>query len=246
MSLTFQEAKLLEAETSQASVTPNWKRTLDLTICLIAIPLLLPLMSMISIAIKILSPGPILFSQTRIGKNGRAFTCLKFRSMKLDADTGVHENYVKDLIKSSDTPMVKMDNSGDSRLIPGFGLLRATGLDELPQLFNILRGEMSIVGPRPCMVSEAEEYESWHRERFRTLPGLTGLWQVSGKNHTTFDEMMRMDIRYAHDRTLQMDLWIIAKTIPALIVQCLESRMGDATEDSEETLEQPVQVQASN
>jgi lipopolysaccharide/colanic/teichoic acid biosynthesis glycosyltransferase len=224
MSLTFQEAKLFEAQAASQSATPTWKRTLDLTICLIAIPLLLPLMTMIAIAIKILSPGPIHFAQTRVGKNGKTFTCLKFRSMKLDADTSVHENYVKDLIKSLDKPMTKMDNSGDARLIPGFGLIRATGLDELPQLFNVLRGEMSIVGPRPCMVSEAEEYEPWHKERFRTLPGLTGLWQVSGKNHTTFDEMMRLDIRYAHEKTLRMDLSIIVKTIPALVIQALETR----------------------
>jgi lipopolysaccharide/colanic/teichoic acid biosynthesis glycosyltransferase len=238
MSLTFQEAKILETEAIQTAATPTWKRTLDITICVIAIPLLLPLMTIVSVAIKILSPGPIHFAQTRVGKNGKTFTCLKFRSMKLDADTGVHENYVKDLIKSSDKPMVKLDNTGDSRLIPGFGLIRATGLDELPQLINVLRGEMSIVGPRPCMVSEAAEYESWHRERFSTLPGLTGLWQVSGKNHTTFDEMMRLDIRYAHEKTLWMDLWIIAKTIPALIVQALEaSGKTRKTSTAEETAE---------
>mgnify|MGYP003572241985 CR=1 FL=1 len=237
MSLTFQEAKLLETEVTQASATPNWKRSLDITICLIAIPLLLPLMAMISVAIKILSPGPIHFAQTRVGKNGKTFTCLKFRSMKLDADTGVHEEYVKNLIKSPDKPMVKMDNNGDSRLIPGFGFLRATGLDELPQLFNVLRGEMSIVGPRPCMVSEAVEYESWHRERLRTLPGLTGLWQVSGKNHTTFDEMMRLDIRYVHEKTLWMDLWIIAKTIPALVIQVLETKTAPSDSEPETSTE---------
>ena len=233
MSLTFEEAKLLSSDTPASTSTPNWKRSLDLTICVLAIPLLLPLMAVIAVTIKILSPGSLLFVQTRVGKDGRPFKCFKFRSMRVNADTGVHENYVKNLIHCSDKPMTKLDSKGDNRLIPGFGLVRATGLDELPQLFNVLRGEMSIVGPRPCMVSEAEEYESWHRERFKTLPGLTGLWQVSGKNHTTFDQMMRLDIRYAQEKTLRMDLSIVIRTVPALIVQALETRTTTASEKNE-------------
>ena len=240
MSLTFQEAKLLDSEATATLATPNWKRALDLTICFLAIPFLLPIMAVIAVAIKILSPGALLFKQTRVGKDGQHFTCFKFRSMRVNADTGVHENYVKNLIHSADKPMTKLDNAGDTRLIPGFNLVRATGLDELPQLFNVLRGEMSIVGPRPCMVSEAAEYEPWHRERFKTLPGLTGLWQVSGKNHTTFDQMMRMDIRYARNKNLRTDVSIIVRTIPALIVQALETRKASASKQAESTVSTSV------
>ena len=246
MSLTFQEAKLLSTDTPASNSTPNWKRALDLAICALAIPLLLPLMAVIAVTIKLLSPGSLLFIQTRVGKDGRPFKCFKFRSMRVNADTGVHENYVKNLIHSSDKPMTKLDSKGDNRLIPGFGLVRATGLDELPQLFNVLRGEMSIVGPRPCMVSEAEEFEPWHRERFRTLPGLTGLWQVSGKNHTTFDQMMRLDIRYAREKTLRMDLSIVIRTVPALIVQALETRAKPDSEPGEAPVRGPAAPQASN
>ena len=138
--------------------------------------------------------------------------------MKVDADNGVHKNYLKDLIHSA-APMTKMDAKGDSRLIPLGALLRSTGLDELPQLINVLRGEMSLVGPRPCIPYECEDYLPWQMERFDTLPGLTGLWQVNGKNKTTFNEMMNYDITYARTKSLFLDLRIMAKTIPALISQ---------------------------
>jgi len=143
--------------------------------------------------------------------------------MKVGADNGVHKNYLKELIRS-ETPMTKMDSRGDSRLIPLGALLRATGLDELPQLFNVLRGEMSIVGPRPCIPYECEDYSPWQMGRFDTLPGLTGLWQVNGKNKTTFNEMINHDITYARNKSLWLDIKIIAKTIPALLVQVRESR----------------------
>ena len=120
--------------------------------------------------------------------------------------------------------MMKMDSHGDPRIIP-FGLfLRASGLDELPQLINVLRGEMSLVGPRPCLPYEYEKYLPWQKERFGTVPGLTGLWQVSGKNKTTFVEMIQLDIKYAKNKTLWWDLKIILMTIPALIIQMLETR----------------------
>jgi exopolysaccharide production protein ExoY len=122
--------------------------------------------------------------------------------------------------------MQKMDSRGDSRIIP-FGLfLRASGLDELPQLINVLRGEMSLVGPRPCLPYEYDEYLPWQKERFGVVPGLTGFWQVSGKNKTTFVEMIHLDIKYAKNKTLWWDLKIILMTIPALISQMLESRQA--------------------
>jgi lipopolysaccharide/colanic/teichoic acid biosynthesis glycosyltransferase len=118
--------------------------------------------------------------------------------------------------------MTKLDARSDPRLIPFGAALRATGLDELPQILNVLRGEMSIVGPRPCIPYEYELYEPWHRRRFDAVPGLTGLWQVSGKNRTTFDQMIRLDIDYAERASLWLDLTIMLKTLPALITQCVD------------------------
>lgn len=138
-------------------------------------------------------------------------------------DTKTHQGHLKQLMKA-DVPMVKMDMKGDPRIIPFGVILRASGLDELPQLFNVLQGEMSLVGPRPCVRYEYENYELWQKERFNTLPGLTGLWQVSGKNKTTFDEMIRLDIAYSRNKTPGLYLKIILKTVPAIIVQMLETR----------------------
>jgi lipopolysaccharide/colanic/teichoic acid biosynthesis glycosyltransferase len=117
-----------------------------------------------------------------------------------------------------------MDARGDSRIIPLGIWIRAAGLDELPQLINVLLGEMSLVGPRPCLPFELDKYRDWRVERFNTQPGLTGLWQVSGKNNTTFQEMVQLDIEYSRTKTLALDLEIIVRTIPALIVQVLEMR----------------------
>ena len=161
------------------------------------------------------SPGPVFFRQERIGRKGRIFRIYKFRTMRVGADTASHQAYMARLIGSTE-PMVKMDASGDSRLIPGGWILRATGLDELPQLINVLRGEMSLVGPRPCVPYEYEKYLPWQLRRFNATPGLTGLWQISGKNRTTFDEMIRFDIEYSEKQSLWLDLKIILLTAPAL------------------------------
>jgi hypothetical protein len=142
--------------------------------------------------------------------------------MSVNADTGVHQGHLNQLMQS-DVPMMKMDSKGDPRIIPCGRLLRASGLDELPQLMNVLFGDMSLVGPRPCVSYEYEKYLPWQRERFNTLPGLTGLWQVSGKNHTTFSEMIQLDIKYSRNKTLWLDLKIIFKTIPALVIQMWET-----------------------
>ena len=202
---------------------PRWKRVLDVTLVLMTALLWGPLFLMVAAMIKIVSRGPILFRQERVGFQGNRFTCLKFRSMKVGADTGVHKDYLKGLM-SSDAPMVKMDLKGDARLIPFGSLLRCTGLDELPQLINVLRGDMSLVGPRPCIPYEYEDYLPWQKARCDTLPGLTGLWQVSGKNRTSFNEMINLDIAYVNHKSPWLDVKIILGTIPAIVTQVLETR----------------------
>lgn len=148
---------------------------------------------------------------------------LKFRSMRVNAETRSHEGYLDQLI-TANRPMTKMDDLGDSRLIPGGRILRATGLDELPQLFNVIRGDMSLVGPRPCTLNEFAKYQPWQKARVNAPPGLTGFWQVSGKNKTTFSEMIAMDIIYADEMSVRNDVIIIFKTLPAIIDQILESQ----------------------
>ena len=197
---------------------PLWKRVLDISCLLIGSPIVLPMILLISIAIKVGSKGPVLFRQERIGLLGKRFVLFKFRTMIAGIATAVHETHVASLIET-DKPMTKLDACGDARLIPLGRMLRAAGLDELPQLINVLRGEMSIVGPRPCLPSEYERYLPWQRERFHARPGLTGLWQVSGKNRTTFNEMIDFDIQYTRRQSLWLDLKIILKTIPAVIVE---------------------------
>lgn len=197
---------------------PAWKRILDFVCIIVGLPGALFLMLLIAAFIKLVSRGPILIRQERVGLRCKRFGCLKFRTMHVGADTNVHREHLNHLLRS-DRPMVKMDSTGDPRLIRFGAILRATGLDELPQLINVLRGEMSIVGPRPCLPYEFELYEPWQCERFDTLPGLTGLWQVRGKNRTTFAEMINLDIQYARTKSLWLDLQILAATFGTLVGQ---------------------------
>lgn len=198
---------------------------MDALLILLALPFLVLLALLIVLLIRSGSRGPILFRQERVGYLGRRFRCFKFRTMFVDADTATHRGHLHELM-SSNTPMMKMDSKGDPRIIP-FGVwLRASGLDELPQLINVLQGEMSLVGPRPCLPYEYNKYLPWQKERFVTVPGLTGLWQVSGKNKTTFVEMIKLDIKYAKNKTLRGDLKIILLTVPALFIQMLETRQA--------------------
>lgn len=164
------------------------------------------------------SPGNVLFRQTRIGHGGKRFTIYKFRSMKLEALTEVHEAHVEHLIKSN-LPMTKLDVAGDSRLIAGGCFIRSSGLDELPQLINVLRGEMSLVGPRPCLPNEYDLYDETQRNRFRVQPGLTGQWQVSRTESTTFTEMVSMDDQYVNELSPMADFQIILWTPIALFGQ---------------------------
>lgn len=200
-----------------------WKRALDLTCLLIGLPGVAFLMVLIAVVILIVSPGPVFYKQERIGFRRRTFICLKFRTMKSGASTTAHQHHLKTLLES-DGPMTKMDAAGDPRLIPFGRFLRATGLDELPQLLNVARGEMSLVGPRPCTPYEFEAYRPEHLARFDTLPGLTGLWQVNGKNKTTFSEMIRWDIEYVKKKSVWLDLKIMGATFSALATQVRELR----------------------
>lgn len=197
---------------------PRWKRWLDVVLIIMALPLVLPLAIIIWFIIRNVSTGPVLFQQQRVGFRGTRFMCLKFRTMHCGSETATHQGHLQNLMKS-DAPMVKMDAKGDKRIIPFGKLLRASGLDELPQLINVLKGEMSLVGPRPCLPYEAEQFLPWQTERFNGVPGLTGLWQVSGKNRTTFTRMIQLDIEYTKTKSLFLDLKIIFLTVPALLVQ---------------------------
>ena len=223
----FRTRKRLKPETAERPFAssrpiPTWKRTLDLVCIVISMPLTLPLMAAVAVWIKLFSRGPALFCQERVGRNGKHFTLYKFRSMHMNADTRRHQNHFRHLVRS-DSPMVKLDLLCDSRLIPGGCLLRAAGLDELPQLFNVLRGEMSLVGPRPCLPEEFRFFTARQRERFEALPGLTGIWQVVGKGVSTFSEMNAMDALYVRRSSISLDLGIMLRTPVALLHQ-----MGEA------------------
>ncbi|MDF1525852.1 MAG: sugar transferase [bacterium] len=216
---------------------PAWKRVYDIigsTVLLIAFS---PLLAVVALYIKIVSPGPVFFRQERIGYLGRPFTMIKFRTMRMDSDNiSVHKDYLKELISTDGKAMTKLDTGKDNRLIPFAGILRRGCIDELPQLINVFKGDMSLVGPRPCLDYEAREFALWQRKRFHTVPGMTGLWQVSGKNRLTFKEMMRLDIRYANRKNAAMDLAISFKTVPAILGQvkdAVSSKLATASPEPE-------------
>ena len=204
---------------------PGWKAGLDITCILLLLPLWLPLMILLMLVTRIASPGPIFYRQKRIGLCGRHFFIWKFRTMRLSAETQTHERYFENLMRV-DCPMTKLDACGDTRLAPLGRVLRASGLDELPQIFNVLHGEMSLVGPRPCTPNEFAHYEPWQRQRVNCLPGLTGYWQVNGKNKTTFREMIAMDLFYLKNMSIVLDLKIMLKTGTAIAGQLFESRQA--------------------
>ena len=224
---------------------PGWKRALDVAVILMALPLLLPLVIGIGILIRLVSTGPVLFKQERVGHRGGRFMCLKFRTMFCGAETGTHQGHLQQLMDSN-VPMTKMDAKGDSRIIPLGKLLRASGLDELPQLVNVLKGEMSLVGPRPCLPYEAANYLPWQMERFSAVPGLTGLWQVNGKNRTTFTRMIQLDIEYARTKNLLLDIKIIFKTVPALLVQMWDARQQKNNLPQPATTEAGIPLRVAN
>jgi len=197
---------------------PRWKRFIDLAMVTLLIPVWLPIMTFVALWLAVTSPGPIFYRQPRIGFKGRPFMLIKFRTMKVNAETHIHEAYLEHLIVT-DRPMIKLDTTGDPRLITGGKFLRAIGLDELPQIFNVLKAEMSLVGPRPCTVGEFECYAPEQRARVNALPGLTGLWQVNGKNRTTFRQMIEMDVFYSRNISLSLDIKIMLRSLPAIVGQ---------------------------
>jgi lipopolysaccharide/colanic/teichoic acid biosynthesis glycosyltransferase len=195
---------------------PFWKRALDVVGSLLGFVLLFPIFLGIAALIKIVSPGPVFFRQRRLGYLRKPFTLWKFRTMEADADPSLHRSHFAELI-GSDRPMAKLDVDRDPRIIRFGGFLRSSCLDELPQLINVVKGEMSLIGPRPCLAYEAQHYLLWQNGRFDSVPGLTGLWQVGGKSRTTFNEMIRLDIRYGQHRSLWLDARILLKTVPAVV-----------------------------
>jgi lipopolysaccharide/colanic/teichoic acid biosynthesis glycosyltransferase len=201
------------------------KRGMDIFGSLLLLALLSPVFFVIGVAIKLTSRGPILFRQRRIGEHGTPFTFLKFRSMYVNNDASQHKEYVRQLIagqaakqptNSSGEGIFKLTN--DPRITPVGNFLRRTSLDELPQFLNVLRGEMSLVGPRPPVPYEVEAYATWHRRRLlEAKPGITGLWQVQGRSRVGFDDMVRLDLRYARSCSPWLDLKILVQTPKAVI-----------------------------
>lgn len=188
------------------------KRAIDIAASSTLLLLLLPLFPIVALAIRLSSPGPTLYRSTRLGKNGKAFTFLKFRSMVVDA----HENRRQLLhLNEADGPVFKLAN--DPRVTRVGSFLRRSSIDELPQLLNVLRGEMSLVGPRPPIPEEVEKYEPWQRRRLEVTPGITCLWQISGRSRLGFNEWMRLDLQYIQHRSFKLDLKILLRTLPAVL-----------------------------
>jgi len=197
------------------------KRLIDIVGAIFGLIIFSPIMLIIAAAIKLTSKGPLLFHQERMGYKGKKFPFLKFRSMHSDNDENLHREYVEKLIRgnhneinmgSEDNPCYKMKN--DPRVTPLGKILRKSSMDELPQFFNVLMGQMSLVGPRPPIPYELKNYQSWHRKRVLNVkPGITGFWQVNGRSLTTFDEMVRMDLHYANNWDLWLDFKILLRTV---------------------------------
>lgn len=210
--------------------TPIWKRIFDIIGALSGLIMFSPLFLFIGILIKTVSPGPVLFKQKRVGCGGTLFNLLKFRTMQLNADQKVHQQYLAELISSSQAncsvgnPVEKLYK--DPRIIKYGHFLRATGLDELPQLINIFLGQMSLIGPRPTIPYEVQKYKLWYRGRFDVVPGLTGLWQIGGKNKLSFNEMIRLDIQYTLKRSFLLDCKILFNTPCAIYFQLKELKNG--------------------
>lgn len=208
---------------ARSTLFPRWKRVFDSFCIFFSLPITLPLMLFISIGILLSSGGSIFFRQERIGLLGQPFSLIKFRTMRQGSDSATHRDHARDFIQSNQ-PMSKLD-SDDARIFAFGRFLRRFGLDELPQILNVLSGDMSLVGPRPCLRYEYEQYLPHHRKRLESPPGITGLWQVSGKNRMTFEEMVQTDVEYITQISLTRDVCILLKTIPSILMEArLEKR----------------------
>lgn len=223
-------------ETFREDVSYFMKRVLDVTIAATLLVLLLPVMLITAIVVRLDSSGPSLFKQERIGarrdENGewqvQPFTLYKFRSMRQDASDDIHRKYVKSFIEDDTETMASLQNGAkdedsnyklvnDTRITKVGKFIRSTSLDELPQLFNVIRGDMSLVGPRPALQYEVDLYQDWQRDRLKALPGITGLWQVTARSSVKFDVMVDLDIEYVYYRSILLDLWILVMTPKAIL-----------------------------
>lgn len=204
------------------------KRAMDLLLAPLILLVLLPLLLCIAVLVKLDSRGPVLFVQQRVGSRRRCaddrtvweavrFQCYKFRSMVQNADESLHQTHIQAFVEEQLDPTRTVKLADDPRITRIGRILRRTSLDELPQLLNVVKGEMSLVGPRPVPIYEAAAYTDWHRERLTALPGITGLWQVKGRGRVSFTEMIRMDIAYARNQSLWLDIKLLLSTIPAVL-----------------------------
>jgi lipopolysaccharide/colanic/teichoic acid biosynthesis glycosyltransferase len=204
------------------------KRAMDCVLTAVMLLMLLPLLAVVAILIRLDSPGPAIFVQERVGSRRRLhrgqvvweqmnFRCYKFRSMVRNADQALHQAYIREFTEERLDTGQTVKLIEDPRITRVGRLLRKTSLDELPQLFNVLKGEMSLVGPRPVPLYEAAAYQDWHRERLAALPGITGLWQVEGRGRTSFSEMVQLDIEYVRNQSLLLDIKLLLFTIPAVL-----------------------------
>jgi lipopolysaccharide/colanic/teichoic acid biosynthesis glycosyltransferase len=189
------------------------KRTIDVAVCLLVLPFVLLVLGLCALAITLDSPGPVFFFQQRTGKGGRRFRMWKLRTMRRDAEKLKQQYMHLNVLSYPDFKIVD-----DPRITRVGRVLRTTSLDELPQFFNVLLGDMSLVGPRPTSFS-ADTYRLWHTARLDVLPGITGLWQVSGRNELDFDDRLRLDIAYIRHRSLRLDLWILVMTVGAVLTR---------------------------
>jgi lipopolysaccharide/colanic/teichoic acid biosynthesis glycosyltransferase len=197
------------------------KRTVDLVIALLALPVALPLIALCALAIHLDSPGPVFFVQERVGKGGRRFRMYKFRTMHQSLDTSDHEAYMRAFVNGetgkNGTGKSTYKPFQNSHLTRVGRILRKTSLDELPQIINVLKGEMSLIGPRPNVPWEVEEYHGWHKERLEVLPGISGLAQVRGRSGISFDSIVKYDIEYIEKQSLKLDLQIMWWTVMSVI-----------------------------
>jgi exopolysaccharide biosynthesis polyprenyl glycosylphosphotransferase len=188
------------------------KRTFDLTLSSIALVFLSPVLAAIALAVKLSSPGPVIYRSIRPGMGGKPFHCFKFRTMREHA-----EQVQLDLEPLNESSGALFKIREDPRLTPAGRFLRRFSLDELPQLANVIRGEMSLVGPRPLPMRDFERLDEWHKKRYLVMPGITGLWQVSGRAELDFDDLVRLDFLYLERWSILLDLSILVKTIPAVL-----------------------------
>ncbi len=220
----------LYVDLSQQTVSKKFslilKRAMDVIGSSVALIMFSPIFLVIAVAVKLSSKGPVIFRQERVGQFGKTFICLKFRSMDCDSDPSIHQEYVSHFIagkadaksiQTAESTVYKLTKDPRITLLGRF--LRKSSLDELPQFWNVLGGEMSLVGPRPPIPYELKSYEIWHRRRvLEAKPGLTGLWQVTGRSKTRFDDMVRLDLRYARSRSLWVDIKILLRTPMAVLL----------------------------